>query len=42
MARSVDSPSEVRVSVRVVRFEELSCGGSMLLGPTPATCSQFA
>ena len=41
MARSVDSVSAVRVRVRVVRLEESSCGGSMLLGPTPLTRSQF-
>jgi hypothetical protein len=31
----------VRVSVRVVRFESFSDVGSMVLGPTRATCSQF-
>jgi hypothetical protein len=42
MARSDDSPSAVRVSVSVLRFEDVSCGGSMLLGPTPVSRSQFA
>jgi hypothetical protein len=41
MAKSEDSVSAARVSVSVLRFEEASCGGSMVLGPTPVTRSQF-
>jgi hypothetical protein len=41
MPRLVDSPSALRVSVRVERFAEFSVGGSIALGLTDATCSQF-
>ncbi|HWG25447.1 hypothetical protein [Actinospica sp.] len=36
-----DSLSAVRVSVTVVRFDSFNVGGSMVLGPIAATCSQF-
>lgn len=41
MPKLADSLSAVRVSVRVERFDEVSLGGSMLLGPTAPTCSQL-
>jgi hypothetical protein len=41
MPRLVDSPSALRVSVRVERFDAFSLVGSIALGPTAVTCSQF-
>jgi hypothetical protein len=41
MPRLVDSPSALRVSVKVERFAEFNFGGSIALGPTPVTRSQF-